>query len=82
MYAGNIVEFGNIKTVSPHHPYTKALIESIFKTVPGEKNHTSTIEGEVSSPFNLPPGCVFASRCKYVRYISILHSKKSIGLFL
>ncbi len=31
MYAGNIVEFGPIKTVfnTPHHPYTKALLNCI-----------------------------------------------------
>lgn len=71
MYLGRIVENidANLIGETPYHPYTKALIESIFKTVPGEKNYTSTIEGEVPSPFNLPPGCVFVSRCKYAKSV-------------
>ncbi|MEE4243219.1 MAG: ABC transporter ATP-binding protein [Desulfopila sp.] len=69
MYLGSIVE-----NVSAHligktacHPYTRALIASIFKTVPEENTATAALEGEVPSPFNLPSGCVFASRCKYVQ---------------
>ncbi len=71
MYLGRIVEIISAELIgkTPCHPYTKALIESIFKTVPGQKNHASTLEGEVPSPFNLPPGCVFASRCKHVKSI-------------
>ena len=71
MYLGRIVEIISADLIGkiPYHPYTKALIESIFKTVPGQKNLKSTLEGEVPSPFNLPPGCVFASRCKHVKPI-------------
>ncbi len=70
MYLGRIVE--NIAAVSigkrPHHPYTQALIESIFQADPRQKSST-ILEGEVPSPFNLPHGCVFSSRCKYVQPI-------------
>jgi oligopeptide/dipeptide ABC transporter ATP-binding protein len=71
MYLGRIVEIISADLIGdiPYHPYTKALIESIFKTTPGQKNHASTLEGEVPSPFNLPPGCVFASRCKHAKSI-------------
>jgi oligopeptide/dipeptide ABC transporter ATP-binding protein len=71
MYLGRIVEIISADLIGeiPYHPYTKALIESIFKTVPGQKNQASTLEGEVPSPFNLPPGCVFTSRCKHVKSI-------------
>ncbi|GAF85926.1 unnamed protein product, partial [marine sediment metagenome] len=59
MYLGRIVEIISADLIGdiPYHPYTKALIESIFKTMPGQKKHASTLEGEVPSPFNLPPGC-------------------------
>lgn len=69
MYLGRIVEdiSSDLIEKTPFHPYTKALIESIFKTVPGEKNLMAPIEGEVPSPFNLPSGCVFVSRCKYAQ---------------
>lgn len=71
MYLGRIVEIISSELIgrNPHHPYTQALIESIFKAVPGEKNTAVPLEGEVPSPFNLPLGCVFASRCKYVQPI-------------
>lgn len=71
MYLGRIVENISADLIgkTPYHPYTKALIESIFKTVPGEKNTTPPLEGEVPSPFNLPPGCVFVSRCNYVQAV-------------
>lgn len=71
MYLGRVVEIiaADLIEKAPYHPYTKALIESIFKTVPGQKHQISPLEGEVPSPFNIPPGCVFASRCKYVKSI-------------
>ena len=71
MYLGRIVEIISADLIgeTPYHPYTKALIESIFKTEPGRKNKLSTLEGEVPSPFNIPPGCSFVSRCKYAKSI-------------
>jgi oligopeptide/dipeptide ABC transporter ATP-binding protein len=71
MYLGRIVEIISTDLIEkkPSHPYTKALLESIFQTVPGQKNQTPPLEGEVPSPFNLPPGCVFVSRCKYAQSV-------------
>jgi oligopeptide transport system ATP-binding protein len=73
MYLGRIVEIISADLIgkNPHHPYTQALIESIFRAVPGEKNSAAPLEGEVPSPFNLPRGCVFSSRCKYVQPICL-----------
>ncbi len=69
MYLGSIVEISSTDTVSksPYHPYTKALIDNIFSTVPNKEAAISVLEGEVPSPFNLPSGCVFASRCNRVK---------------
>ena len=65
MYLGNIVEILPAAKVStaPRHPYTKALSDSVFVADPHARKDTVAIEGEVSSPFNLPPGCVFEKRC-------------------
>lgn len=65
MYLGNIMEIINADAVGthPYHPYTKALTDNIFSTTPGKGNRITVLEGEVPSPFNLPSGCVFASRC-------------------
>lgn len=68
MYLGRIVEIVSARSIGkkPNHPYTQALIESIFQPDPSQKSST-ILEGEVPSPFDLPLGCVFSSRCKYVQ---------------
>lgn len=66
MYLGNIVEYiGYGRRISPEgmHPYTKALMKSVFKVdfKPGEK--IEPLESEIPSPLDLPKGCPFQSRC-------------------
>ena len=64
MYCGQIVEYGDVKTVfnSPVHPYTKALMQSI--PIIGEKiKRLDAIPGRVPSLNLLPPGCRFEKRC-------------------
>jgi oligopeptide/dipeptide ABC transporter ATP-binding protein len=34
---------------------------------PKARKETIPIEGEVPSPFNLPAGCVFETRCPYAK---------------
>jgi oligopeptide/dipeptide ABC transporter ATP-binding protein len=65
MYAGQIVEQGTTASVltRPTHPYTANLLSSL----PSGKtrgSRLSAIKGVVPSPFNLPPGCRFAPRCR------------------
>ena len=71
MYLGSIMEIISADAVGsrPYHPYTKALTDNIFSTVPNKENPIPVLEGEVPSPFNLPSGCVFASRCNRVKSI-------------
>jgi oligopeptide/dipeptide ABC transporter ATP-binding protein len=71
MYLGRVVEIlpAAKVAVGPRHPYTKALADSVFVADPRARKQTVPIEGEVSSPFNLPPGCVFQSRCPYAREV-------------
>lgn len=64
MYAGRIVEAGSLDQVfkNPQHPYTQGLLASTPKI--GEKREKLiTIEGNVPDLANLPPGCLFKSRC-------------------
>lgn len=66
MYLGNIVEYiGYGRRISNEgmHPYTKALMKSVFKVdfKPGEK--IEPLESEIPSPLDLPKGCPFQSRC-------------------
>lgn len=72
MYAGKIVEMGDVKRVfaKPAHPYTQALLNCL-PAMAKKANvrdgrgrlRLAAIEGQVSSPFNMPPGCAFSPRC-------------------
>lgn len=65
MYLGNIVEVINGKEVriNAKHPYTKALLDSIFDLNMDFSKKIVSIESEVPSPLNIPAGCPFRNRC-------------------
>jgi len=70
MYAGNIVEYADTRTVfrNPRHPYTRALIECF----PSIREHSSVMKSISGSPPNLlnpPSGCKFHPRCPYAKTI-------------
>jgi peptide/nickel transport system ATP-binding protein len=64
MYAGNLIEIGDAKTVftNPSHPYTKGLISS-FPTIHGPKERLYGIPGDPVNLLRLPEGCNFNPRC-------------------
>ncbi len=64
MYAGKIVEVGDVFTVfkEPFHPYSLALMKSIPSLV-GDINEMRSIPGTLPDLSNPPPGCLFAPRC-------------------
>ncbi len=65
MYLGNIVEILPGEDVGPGccHPYTKALIASVFDTKMDFSKKIEQIKGEVPSPLDAPKGCPFCDRC-------------------
>lgn len=70
MYAGKIVEQADTRSIftQPLHPYTKLLL----KAIPGKvafKTKLETIEGDVPTLVNIPPGCRFHRRCPYAKNI-------------
>lgn len=71
MYLGKIVELGTAEMIfkRPMHPYTVALLQSFprMKSEAPEFRLRATIEGEIPSPIDLPPGCRFHPRCKIRR---------------
>lgn len=66
MYLGNIVEIlpGDHLKDQGRHPYTKALMSSIFHLDMDFQKKIESLEGDVPSPLNIPPGCPFQNRCK------------------
>ena len=65
MYFGRLVETGPVSEVfdRPRHPYTRALLDSVPSIDPRHRDRLKSIEGELPSPLNPPPGCAFAPRC-------------------
>jgi oligopeptide/dipeptide ABC transporter ATP-binding protein len=73
MYAGVVVERAPVLELfkSPKHPYTKGLLNSIpilnqDPTGKVKKTRLEPIPGIVPSLLDLPQGCRFQDRCKYV----------------
>ncbi len=66
MYAGKIVEYGDIFSVfeKPLHPYTRKLIAA-FPSIFGEKRKLSFIPGFPPDLLKPPAGCRFHPRCSY-----------------
>lgn len=66
MYLGNIVEVIPGEIVhEAQHPYTKALISSIFDTKMDFTKKIESIDSEIPSPLDVPPGCPFQTRCDH-----------------
>lgn len=67
MYAGRIVEYGTLEDVFDRtlHPYTEGLFNSL-PDIRNRKNQLQPIPGLMPDPTNLPRGCSFAPRCRYV----------------
>ena len=68
MYAGKIVELGNVRDMfyGPKHPYTLGLIKAV-PPVAGDLYEISSIPGAPPSLLHLPGGCSFNPRCAYAR---------------
>ena len=64
MYLGAVVEILPDPRAAPRHPYTEALMRSGFAPEPARRRDLAPLQGEIPSPFALPAGCAFASRCR------------------
>ena len=68
MNLGQIVESADAETLFawPRHPYSRALLSAIPVPTPRARLSRLTLEGEMPSALNPPPGCRFHTRCPYV----------------
>jgi len=71
MYLGNIVELiaGDKINKEAKHPYTKALIGSIFDIGIDQNTQIHTIDSEAPSLLDIPEGCSFQNRCPHCKDI-------------
>jgi len=67
MYLGRLLEVADNAALfsSPHHPYTRALIDAVPVPDPVAPLNKAPLLGEVPSPLKPPTGCVFHPRCSH-----------------
>ncbi len=65
MYLGRIIESAPTDELftDPRHPYTRALLASVPRLIPGRRSPAPALTGDPPSPIRLPPGCRFNPRC-------------------
>jgi len=64
MYLGRLVETGTVRQVikTPAHPYTQGLLNALPK-LDDLTAELTPVPGDIPSPLERPPGCVFHTRC-------------------
>lgn len=64
MYLGRVVETGPVRQVirNPAHPYTQGLLRALPR-LDDLDSPLIPVPGDIPSPLERPPGCVFHTRC-------------------
>ncbi len=64
MYLGRLVEQGSVRDVirKPAHPYTRGLLDAL-PDLDDLESPLTPVAGDIPSPLERPPGCVFNTRC-------------------
>ena len=65
MYLGRVVEIGDSESIyeAPKHPYTAALLSAVPRASADGGRQRIVLGGDVPSPIDPPPACVFHPRC-------------------
>ena len=71
MYLGKIVEIGTREEIfgRPAHPYTQSLLAAVPRLGTAKRQRRAALQGDVPSPYDIPPGCRFQTRCPMVQSI-------------
>ena len=73
MYLGHMVELATAEELysNMQHPYTQALMSAVPIADPdlAAQSNRIVLQGDVPQPIDPPPGCPFASRCRYCQKI-------------
>jgi oligopeptide/dipeptide ABC transporter ATP-binding protein len=69
MYLGKIMEIAPKAALYAHpaHPYSEAILSAVPVVIPEERKKRIILKDEIPSPIHLPSGCVFHTRCIYVK---------------
>jgi oligopeptide/dipeptide ABC transporter ATP-binding protein len=67
MYLGRVVEIAPAEDIftRPQHPYTVGLLEAAPRPDPTARKRSPAIRGDIPSPFEIPSGCRFRTRCRF-----------------
>ncbi len=70
LYLGRLVEVAPRAELfaTPSHPYTQALLQAVPR-IGKRRSRGVAIKGEMPSPLDPPPGCVFHPRCPKVQEV-------------
>jgi oligopeptide/dipeptide ABC transporter ATP-binding protein len=70
LYLGRVLEVAQREElfITPSHPYTVALLEAMPR-IGRRQRRSVAIRGEMPSPLDPPPGCIFHTRCPKVQAI-------------
>jgi oligopeptide/dipeptide ABC transporter ATP-binding protein len=65
MYLGKVVELGARDEIfeRPAHPYTQSLLAAVPRLRTTKRKRQAVLQGDVPSPYNIPAGCRFQTRC-------------------
>jgi oligopeptide transport system ATP-binding protein len=65
MYLGRLMEIGDTEALfnRPLHPYSQALLAAAPRVQTGYQRRSSALQGETPSPYAIPHGCRFHTRC-------------------
>jgi oligopeptide/dipeptide ABC transporter ATP-binding protein len=82
MYLGKIVEIGTGEEIFtlPSHPYTHSLLAAVPRLGAGKRHRQAVLQGDVPSPYTVPPGCRFHTRCPKAQAICRTMAPPSVQL--